>query len=125
MTYQSDLPARQRAFVACLISGLTQAEAAEVLGVKPRTCRRYYASPFVRAALAEAQDAAFGDTVRKMSATSGEAVDVLRVVMADTGMAGGVRTRAAQVLLDTAFRGRELLDLSERLARLEERIKNK
>ncbi len=119
MTCGSDLAPRQRAFVAAMVAGMTQEEAAGSIGVKARQCRRYMATPKVRLALRQAQDDALGDVTRCLNTGSNEALDVLKEVMHDKTQPGGVRIRAAQVWLETAFRARELLDFQERLAALE------
>ncbi len=119
MTYGNDLTPRQRAFVAAMVTGMSQEEAAQNIGVKARQCRRYMATPKVRLALKEAQDAALGDVTRGLNAGSYGALAVLAAVMGDRTEPGGVRIRAAQVWLEMAFRARELLDFQERLATLE------
>ena len=122
MSPKTDLSPRRAAFVAALVAGMTQAEAAESIGVRPRTCRRWFADPVVRAAVRQAQDDALGEVTRRMNAGSQDALRVLREVMQDGDMPPSVRVRAAQVWLDTAFRARELLELADRVAGLEQQL---
>jgi len=123
LTAKPDLAGRKAAFVAALTAGMTQIEAARSLGVGPRTCRRYYADPQVRAALKAAQDDGLSDIVRRLNSGSQAALAVLLGVMNDAGEPGSVRIRAAQIWLEAAFRARELLDLAARLAVLENIMK--
>ena len=120
MTGKHGLSARQRRFVEALAQGKTATEAAQVAGVSERTGRRYSGSPVVRAALAEAQDRALGDVVRRMNSGAGDALDVLAEIMQDKAQSGGVRIRAAQVWLEQAFKSRELLDMAREIAELRE-----
>ncbi len=120
MTSKAALSPRRHAFVAAMAAGMTQAEAAARLGVLPRTCRRWYADPLVRAAIVATLDENLGHLMRRMSAGTEEALEVLGEVMRDGTMLGSVRIRAAQVWLDTSFRVRELLDLAARVTALEE-----
>jgi len=125
MTYAGDLTTRQKAFVAAMAAGLTQAEAATTIGVLVRQCRRYMATPKVRLALKEAQDDALGDVTRRMNAGSHNALAVLEAVMNDQTLNAAVRVRAALGWLETAFKARELLDLAERVRQLEQNLEDK
>jgi len=122
MSCEAVLSPRQRAFVALLASGKNQEQAAQVLGVQARTCRRWFASPVVRAALARAQDEALGDVCRRMSAGASDMLDVLQAVARDGDMPAGVRVRAALGWLDTMFKTKELLELVERIGVLEKTL---
>lgn len=124
MGAKSELTTRQAAFVAALITGLTQTEAATVIGCGTSTARRYMGLPKVRSALQDAQTNALGDAVRKMNAGARDALDVLREIMQDKAMPPAVRVRAALGWLEAAFKARELLDLTVRLDDLERRLTN-
>jgi hypothetical protein len=54
-----------------------------------------------------------------------EAVETLRKVMADAGAPTSSRVSAARTVLETAIRGVELLDLEERVERLEASLEPK
>lgn len=122
MSSRGVLSARQRAFVAALVGGLSHADAAATVGVTPRTASRYLQEPAVRAALGQAQTDALRDVTRRMNAGSFEALDVLREVMHDVKVAPGVRVRAALGWLEAGYKARELLSVEERLTALEEAI---
>lgn len=122
MATRSDVSPRQQALVAALASGLTKTEAAATLGLGQRTVQRYLNRPEVRLALKAAQDDTLAEVARKMNAGGLTALGVLEQVMGDKTMPPTVRVRAALGWLDVAFRAKELYDLAERIASLEERL---
>ena len=122
MAEKSGLSNRQRKFVEAMASGATVTKAALFAGVAERTARRYASDPNVKQALAVAQDAALGDVVRRLNAGSHTVLGVLLKIMADKEVAAGVRVRACDVWLSHAFKARELLDLSGRIAALEVKL---
>src|SRR4051812_28015131 len=103
---------RQRA-IAALLTHPTVAKAADAVGMAESTLRRWLASPEFRAALRKAGREAIEFAVSRLHEGAAEAADALRKNL----RAGkpSDRTRAAQVLLDAAFRGAEMLDLAGRL----------
>ena len=115
------LSTRQRAFVAATVAGMTHAEAAETIGVTPRTATRYMGDPLVRAALSEAMDATFGQVTHRMAGGTNEALDVLRDIMTDGTISASVRVRAAVAWLDAAPKWREAVDLVDRVMALEQK----
>lgn len=122
MTSKPVVSGRKAKFVALLAEGKTYEEAAQEIGVSLRTCSRYASDPMVTAALRVAQDDALGDVVRRMNSGAGDCLDVLREIMRDKAQSGGVRIRAAQVWLEQAFKGRELLDMAKEIAELREMV---
>ena len=124
MTTQRVLSGRKARFVGLLASGLTQAEAAQELGITKRTANRYMQDPRVRHALSQAQDLALGDVCRRMSAGASNMLDVLQAVANDSTMPASVRVRAALGWLDVLFKARELLELTARVQAIEERLSN-
>jgi len=117
-----DLSPRKQAFVTALMGGMTQEEAAALLGVRPRTCRRYYADPQVRAALAQAQDAALAGVTRKATAAMIGALDTLYAIMQDTRASPSARVAAARAILESGLRFTELVTLAERVTALEQKL---
>ena len=122
MSANGVLSPRRRAFVAALAAGLTQAEVASTVGVSERQCRRYMADPMVRAALTEAQGEVLGQVTRRMNAGGNLSLDTLQEVMADKAMSPSVRVRAAIGWLEQAWKARELVEIEQRLAALEEAV---
>lgn len=123
MASQTDgLTPRQRAFVAARCTGMTAKDAAASIGLSERQAQRYANMPAVRVALREAQDESLCDVTRRMNAGAGNMLDVLDEVARDREMPPAVRVSAARAWLDTAFKARELLDLAQRVAELEQRL---
>lgn len=116
------LPPNQRAAIEALTVGKNQTEAAAIAGVQARTVRRWLADPTFVAELHAAQDRALGDVVRRMREGMASALDVIEGLMASDEVKAGVRLRAALGLIDRAFRGAELVELTERVAELEARF---
>lgn len=119
-----DVSGRRGKFVAALAEGVQLAEAARRAGCSVRTAQRWRRDPLVLSALRQAQDSQLSDVVRRMNHGSALALDVLSTLMNDRKCPASVRLRAAATWLDMAFKARELLDLVERISRLEEAFTN-
>ena len=119
MTTADVLSGRKAKFVGLLVAGMGQAEAGRELGVTRRTANRYMQDPAVRAALQAAQDDALADTTRRLNAGASQMLDVLQKVANDSTMPASVRVAAARTWLETMFRAKELLELTERITALE------
>ena len=124
MSSKTVLSARQRAFIAGIVAGMTHAEAAATVGVTSRTATRYMGNPLVRAALSESMDATFGQVTQRMAGGTNEALDVLRGIMVDKEVSPSVRVRASVAWLDAAPKWREAVDLVDRVMALENRMEN-
>ena len=124
MTRQSDLTTRQRAAIAALVTGATQEAAAEAVGVKARTLRRWQERPLFVAELRAAQDAALSDVTRELADGAKDMLTVLRAVAKDSSMPPHVRVRASLGWLGQLWRARELDELAARIATLEERMES-
>lgn len=61
------------------------------------------------------------EAVRAAQAGSAEAVAVLSEIARDTLLAPAVRVSAARAVVDLAFKGREMIEMEERLRALESR----
>lgn len=86
---------------------------------------RYLEQPGFRAELARLEGQILGDSVRRLTVLSSQAVDVLEDVMYSPSQEGaGLKLRAAGLILDNVLKLRELLDLEERVSRLEEQVKH-
>ena len=122
MTGKPVLTSRHQVAISELLTGATQTDVATTVGVKPRTVRRWLVNPMFAAALRDAQDQALGQAARRMSAGVEDALDVLAAVMNDEKMLPTVRVRAALGWLEHAWRAKELGELTERIAAIEEVI---
>jgi hypothetical protein len=93
--------------------------AAKSAGVHRNTLRAWLADAQFCTELHKRSDEAVGATVRLLATVSASAVGTLTVAM-QQGETHGVRARAADVVLSQLMRIRELHELEQRLARLEE-----
>jgi hypothetical protein len=113
---------KQTQTIRALLKCKTQAEAARKAGVGQNTIWRWFQEPaFIeayRAASARSLDAAVG----ALQAACGEAVELLRDVMADKTAHVGAKVSAARSVLEIAIRAKELIEHEERIAELEQRL---
>jgi hypothetical protein len=118
----NDLSARQARFIAALLQGSSQAQAAEAAGVRPRQGRRWMADPRVRQALA----LAVGEAIAALSAqlTAGARVGLVTLLGLATseGTPPAVQRAAARDLLALALQYHTQADLERRLSDLEGRM---
>jgi len=96
--------------------------AAAAVGISDRTASRWLADDDFRQDLRQAEAEAVSSAVRRLSALSAVAVDVLAEVMAETDT--GHRRHAAKVVLDTLMRLRSETEFEDRLTAVEDRIAN-
>ncbi len=115
------LTRKQEQAIAALMAAPSIVEAARQAGVSESTLLRWLQTPdfdaYYRAARREVVKQATG----KLSAASGEAVDILRAVMTDQTAPASSRVTAARAILDYAYKALELDDLATRILILEER----
>ena len=110
---------KQEMAIVALIAQPTIPAAASVAGVADVTLWRWLQRPdFVRA-YRDARRQVVEQALGEVQAATSDAVRVLREVMTDTTVPAASRVAAARVVLDTALRGVELLDLEARIADLE------
>ena len=117
----NDLTARQRRFIAAMMTARTVAEAARMAGIAERTARRYLADPDVKAVLSAALDDALAQVTRRTVEAMAGALDTLEAVQADAEAAPSARVAAARVVMVAGPKLREAVDLAERVANLERR----
>lgn len=117
MTASGDLSGNQEKVLAALLATATVAAAAEMSGISERTVYRYLRDPGFRACYREARAAMMDQSVAALQKVSIEAVAVLRGAFKSENP--HARIRAAKTVLDAMFKGTELVDMEERLRRLE------
>lgn len=109
--------------IRALLQTKTVTEAAALAGVGERTLFRWLADSDFRAALATAEGELLDAAQRRLLALQGKAIDTLDALLApESEVSHAVQLRAAQVVLDSLLKLRELRDLEERLAALESRL---
>jgi|SRR5215475_9001509 len=115
----NDLTDKQRRAIAALLSEPTTKAAAETAKVGETTIHRWLNDPIFSAALKESRERVFESTLAALQGASSKAVETLLDVMKDEKAQPSARVSAARTMLELAIKGRDQLELSERLAYLE------
>ena len=116
------LSTKQRRAIAELIAQRTHRLAADAAGVGQGTLSRWMKQPEFRRALADAESAVLGETMRALGRASHGAVLVLEVITRDADAPPTARVSAARAILDATLTVRSALAFDERLAALEQRL---
>jgi len=109
---------RAEGFVAAMLAHPTIEQAAAAAGISESTAYRLLKREDVRLALAEGRREVMRASLTRLQAALGTALDTLERNMGPEAPAA-VQVRAAATVLESALRAAELMDLDERLARLE------
>ena len=120
MAANDRLSAKKRRFVRELLSSPTVKGATERTGIGLRTGFRWLQDEAVKAELRRCQDGLLAGLTAGLVGLSGDAVEVLRDVLADPDATDAVRTRAALGWLAHVRQVVELQDLADRVGILEE-----
>ena len=119
------LTPKQHKALAALLSEPTVKAAAAKVGIGERTLHTWLREPAFDAAYTAARHDAVGRAVGRLQHATGLAVDALvEVLDIRTPARAGVRVAAAKVILDYALRFRELDELENRIAALENGMPN-
>src|ERR1017187_10954707 len=110
---------RQDQFIVALLEHPTLDKAAAALGVSDVTLWRSLKRPEFAEAYRKARREAFSQSIAQLQHASNAAVGTLLRVMADREAPAASRVRAADVVLEAAFRGMEMEDIEARVAELE------
>ena len=119
MAENDGLTPKRRRFVAALMSSRTRAAAARVAGISEKTAERWVKDAAIKAALAEAQSGALTQVTRQLVDAMTKALETLESVHLDSDNAASARVSAARAILDGGLKYVELVDLTERVAKLE------
>lgn len=125
MAQDGTLSPTQRRAVDALMASRNVADAAKVAGVGLRTLWRWMKQPAFMAALNQAQADALNTTIRLLSVSSVDAVNVLTDTMKDEAATDGARLRAADVMLSRLVALKQTVDFETRLVALETRTNGK
>jgi AcrR family transcriptional regulator len=103
-----------------LLQGVTREKAAEAAGVNVATLYRWQNKAEFQEALLEAQNEAFGQTMRRLQQQGAPtAADILLGIMTNPDEPAGARVQAAKCVIAQSRQTSELHDLKLRLAKLE------
>jgi hypothetical protein len=114
---------KQEAVIAFLLVEATVEQAAAKAGVGYRTLRGWMALPDFQAAYRSARRIVLENAIAGLQRTTADAVKALMRNL--TCGEPGPEIRAAQIVLELAFKGAELLEMEERLQALEAAAKAK
>ncbi|MCW5967582.1 MAG: hypothetical protein KIT57_03650 [Blastocatellales bacterium] len=124
----SDKPAltdKQLRAIDALLKEPTTRAAATAAGVNERTLFRWLSDATFAQAYRAARSRLLESTLTALQAASVEAVKILREVMANYEAQATARVSAARAVLDFALKGREQIELEERLRALESAVEPK
>jgi hypothetical protein len=114
---------KQQKAIAALLSAKDIQAAAAQAGVGERTLHRWLdEDPAFKTALRAAEAQVIDGVVRRLTGSANSALNVVMVIMLDSTTPVSVRLRAAIAILDQLIKLRELNDLEQRIARLEEQL---
>jgi hypothetical protein len=119
-TQKPPLTARQLRAIAALCEEPTTRAAARKARVGEKTLWRWLNDPAFAAAYQRARSRLLEDTLVALQAAGIEAIETLREVMAAKSGPASARVSAARCVLEMALRGREIIEVEERLRALED-----
>lgn len=116
-----ELPTNQRAALQSLLTSASTAEAASVAGVKRQTIYKWMKQDNFREALKEAESEALASVSRALVALGERATEALADGLdADADLR--LRVRSADIVLGRLLQLRDLVDIEERLTRIESQV---
>jgi hypothetical protein len=117
-------PRKQEEAIAALLIHPTVEAAAAAVGVSVDSLNRWQRDEAFASAYREARSAVVRRATTTLSTACASAVETLSDVMTGVTYPAHCRIQAARMVLDYAHRGLELLDLSARVAALEEEARH-
>ncbi len=121
---RNELTPRQQRFAAELVAAKSLRDACQRTGVSEATAKRWLKQPAMQALVRELSQQMLDALGRRLRQLGGQAAEVLAEAMADADT-WGVRVRAADVALNRLLQVAELVELEERVRRLEEVVKER
>ncbi len=106
--------------MTALLEEPTISSAATKAGVSEKTIFRWLNDPAFSEAYGAARGRLLEDVLTSLQAASVEAVKVLTEVMGDKSVNAFARVSAAKTVLEMALRGREIIEVEQRLRALED-----
>jgi hypothetical protein len=118
------LTPKQIRAIEAMMTSPTVRGAAQVAGIGHSTLYRWIEEPAFAEALREAKEQAFARVMTALTAAAEKAVEVLRTILDDEEAAekpgASIRMRAVRVALDSMLRSHDLIEVEQRLRRVEE-----
>ena len=110
---------KMEAAVVALLTHRNIEEAAQAVGVAPKTLLRWQQVAEFQAALRKARKDAYSNSIGRLQQGASAAVSTLLKVMLDPATPASTRVRAAESVLSHSEKAIELEDVEARLAQLE------
>jgi hypothetical protein len=110
---------KQEQAIAALLSSRSVDEAAKSIGLSPNTLLRWLEIPEFRAQHLAARREAVRQAVARLQPATGIATLTILKLMTDPNVLAALRLRAADCMMEHAFKGIELEDIEMRVAELE------
>jgi hypothetical protein len=115
------LSRRQEQAIVALLENATLTEAAAAARVGSRTLRRWMETPLFRTAYRRARREILDHAIGRAQRLTSDAVELLHTAL--TNNVSATRVRAALGLIDRAMVGADRTDMEERLAAIEEALR--
>jgi hypothetical protein len=126
MQHSADkLTGKKARALTALLSCRTVEQAAEQAKVNPATIFRWLNEDLFRSAYAEARCQIVEVALAQVQRSCGKAALSLELVLDDVQSSPSAKVAAAKIILETSVKIIELIQLEDRLARLEERLPEK
>lgn len=113
---------KQRKVIRGLISGMSALQVANRIGIHENTIYRWCKEPAFQEALREAERESMKNLTISLMILADKATDTLQSVMENEKALDSSKVRAADIVLGRLLQTRELLELEERIAKLEDSI---
>lgn len=108
--------------IAALLTNPTQKAAADAAGVHENTLTRLLQREDFQDQYRQARQALLTQTLERLQAINGRAVDCLEAVMSSAKSPASARVSAARTALEMSLRVIEIVDIGERLGAIERRL---
>lgn len=119
------LSGKQERAIVALCGAPSIVAAAREVGIGESTLRRWLTDSAFLAALRRARNDAFAESLARLQLLTGKALRALeRVLDSTTGTQDAARVTAARAVFDLALRTRTDGEVEERIAALEDRLRN-
>ena len=120
MSENVTLSLNQRKGIKALVECPTVQAAADQVGVTRKTIYKWLGDPDFRQSLVNEEDKIFARVEARLAGEMGAAVGTLSEIHKDQEASASARVRAATAIIDRSIRVKNLLDLIDRIERLED-----
>ena len=119
MSEKMKLSSQKLRAITLLVSGKNQRDTAKEIGINERTLSRWLDQPDFHFTLRKGQEKAFKEGERLMSGAVKIAIEQLISILQDSDSSAAARVSCCRILLDSALKYRQNLELEDRILELE------